>query len=385
MIKFWIKKQNKSWLQFTAASLVLSFIFSTVTAPFAQASFWSERRKAVEEYKKSTSENLGFQVASAAGFAGAEIGALGLNSVSNKLEMSGIESKLSSQVMNRVMDKVKSRRSSQGTKSNRVSLGLPSELVNRIETYGQIERVYLSKGLNLKMEDHKLALSGQALSPTSNSSISSNPLVILIQEAHDIYGVQANIAYLLMDAVKMGVEIVGVEGSRGVMQGIEKWRNHPDKESVMGVAGYLLKEGLLSGVEIAGLSTQSGERSVQFYGVEDKEPYLEQVKSFKDTLIFNQEVKDWQIGLEKKLAELKEKNYTPELKELDQWKNDYEAGNKKLAEWVEFLWRTHSLLGRHYPNIEKYLQAYKLEKQIDFKKIEADQKKILQGLAEKLN
>ncbi|MBI2119687.1 MAG: hypothetical protein HYT97_08685 [Elusimicrobia bacterium] len=405
MIKFWNKKSNKSWKQLTASLVVFCFLFSTLSAPFAQASFWSERRKAVEEYKKSNSQNLGFQVASAAGFSGAETGALGLNSISNKLEMSGIESKLSSQVMNRVMDKVKSRGSSRIAKRDRVSLGLPSELVNRIETYGEIEQVYLSKGMNLKMEVHKLALFGQALSPASNSSISSNPFVILIQEAHDIYGVQANIAYLLMDAIKMGVEIVGVEGSRGIMQGIEKWRNHPDKESVMGVAGYLLKEGLLSGVEIAGLSTQggdkaifgrekgyaqglsthSGERSVQFYGVEDKEPYLEQVKSFKDTLTFSQEVKDWQLGLEKKLAELKEETYTPELKDLDQWKNDYEAGNKKLAEWVEFLQVTHSLLNNHYPNVAKYLKAYKLEKQIDFKKIEADQKKILQALAEKLN
>ena len=70
MIKFWTEKSNKNWLQTTGTAVAVSFLFTTVAAPFAQASIWQERKTAVEQLKKSSEdqENNYTQLASAANF-----------------------------------------------------------------------------------------------------------------------------------------------------------------------------------------------------------------------------------------------------------------------------------------------------------------------------
>src|SRR3990167_1311886 len=52
MIRFWITKRNRSWLQLTAETLAVSFLFTTISAPFVQANLWQDRRIAAKELQK---------------------------------------------------------------------------------------------------------------------------------------------------------------------------------------------------------------------------------------------------------------------------------------------------------------------------------------------
>ncbi|MBI2119690.1 MAG: hypothetical protein HYT97_08700, partial [Elusimicrobia bacterium] len=398
-------------MQLTAAVIVCSFLFNILSMPFAEASLWSERRKAVEElasrrsggYQRnkgtggvvnnqssssdSSSSDAHLQLASAAGLP-----------IYQRSLLQGLETQFSSELMQQVIAKVQNRTSQTNHTKSRKQLALPSELVSRIEGYGDIERVYLTNHKHLKLEKGKLQIDFQPSvfgihqelnSPQVTDTKSQlNSLVILVQDAHGIYEAQKNIAHLVKELTGMGVGLVGVEGSVGRMEGLEKWRGYKDKKILMGIAGCLMEKGLLTGVEVAGLASGvegvvSSASSVEFYGVEDKDKYLDQVRSFKETLTHNKEVEKWKEQIKKQIAALKEKIYTEELKEFDDYKNKFENGEIKLGKWLEIL--SAQFIEQRSPNIKRYLEAYRLEKEIEFKRVSAEQKRLLEQLSAKLN
>ncbi|MBI4218361.1 MAG: hypothetical protein HY610_04515, partial [Elusimicrobia bacterium] len=351
----------RNWLRLTGASVAVSFLFTSLSAPFLQASLWEERKKSLEEYKRTQST---FQIASA----------VHTPSYPTAIGNGMLETKnlglAPSEMMDRVLNRVQRRKSRSKRGGN-----IPHELLDKIERYGEVERVWGMKGTPYLIPSSH-SQKGSVNRIKYGVPLIPVPLVIQIQDAHDIYGVQRNIALILKELMGMGVSLVGVEGSEGILEGIEKWREYPDREALLGVAGYLMKEGLLTGVELAGLARKN--ESVEFYGVEEKEPYLDQVKSFKNTLNQSKEVEAWKEGKGKEIEELKQKFYNPELKELDQQQKRYEKGELNLGEWIEILGDAKQ------PNISKYLQAYRLEKSLNFKQVESDQKKLLETLSQKL-
>ncbi|MBI3012104.1 MAG: hypothetical protein HYY63_00585, partial [Elusimicrobia bacterium] len=393
MIQFWVEKKYRFWLRLTGTLVVASFLFTTLSAPFVQASFWEERRRSVEDLKKS---KIPLQLASAAGVASLQ------SVIGNGIVVpGGMDPSLvpspQSQITPEFLERV-AQRSRQRLGKKKKDTGIPADLIERIERYGDIERIHLVPSQQLSWSHSEampkplsLQLNKEAAFPSKGRECdfvtssrwklgqnlhSQSPLVIQIQNAHDIYSVQRNVALLLKELMECGVELVGVEGSEGILQGIEKWRKYPKRDILMGVAGFLMREGSLTGVEIAGLARKN--ENVEFYGVEEKEPYLEQVKSFKETLNNSKEVEIWKEGIGKKIESLKEKFYSVELKELDKQQKKYEEGDLKLGEWIEVLGDSKQ------PNISKYLQAHRLEKSLNFKQVESDQKKLLETLSKKL-
>ncbi|MBI2119961.1 MAG: hypothetical protein HYT97_10115 [Elusimicrobia bacterium] len=399
-IQFWIEKRNRNWLQITAGLVVISFLFTTVSAPFAQANLWNERKKAREELAskrtegtRETRETSSDKTITSqphlelASLAGVSLPASTLGSFNSQISPEALQ-----QVLTKIQTQPKSS-------TNKNSFGIPSEFLTQIESYGELERVYLKKGNHLQVVEGKLK-SG------------TGPLVFLIQDAHGIYGVQKNIALLLKELTTLGAGIVGVEGAEGRIRGLDQYRNYPNKETLNGMAGYLMKKGLLTGVEVAGLAktavssgrdheTYEISGNVEFFGVEEQETYLEQVKSFKDTLKDEKQVRDWVLEMSRTIGDLKAKNYSAELKELDRNKEMYEQGEINLGEWLEYLNGIRSseieihqglsqkgnrdLRGSGLLNIDRYLSAYRLEKSIDFKKVSEEQKKLLEHLSNKLN
>ncbi|MBI2119162.1 MAG: hypothetical protein HYT97_06000 [Elusimicrobia bacterium] len=369
MIKFWTEKNNKNWLQTTGAAVAVSFLFTIVAAPFAQASIWQERKTAVEQLKKSSEdqENNYTQIASAANFQ---------TVIGNGMLMpKGVSPELLESLSKTISPSLQHKSNAKSQK-----LKLPSYLVNRIEQFGEIERVYLAEGQKVNIESDTNRIKEFNLD-------AKMPLVIHVQDAHEIYSVQKNIAFLIKEFMGLGVNVVGVEGAEGVMQGIEKWRNNPDQESLREVAGYLLRKGILTGVEVAGLSKGKGQ--VEFYGVEKKEKYLDQVKSFKETLGKNNEIKHWQDSTHLKIASLKARIYSEDLKRLDQTKQKYENGEIKLGDWAgalqEATSKTFGEEDRNFSNLAQYLNAYHIEKEIDFKIVEKKQRELLEKLTQKLS
>ena len=283
MIGFWLKKRNKELKRAVAGIVVFSFMFSTVAAPFAQASFWGDRQKALQEMGNKKKSYTQLASANTVSMVPSQLG----NEVSNFTN--SLPKEQSALVQSQLRDALRNPWTLRHQKNQ--TSQIPAWLWERIAGYGNVEHVYLAKGAQFAF---------------SNGKINSNqPLVIHIQDVHDIYGVQKNLAYLLNELMGMGVDFVGLEGSEGKLDGLETWRQYPDRESLLEVAGYLMKNGLLTGSEMAGLARSRDD--IEFYGLEDKENYLTQVNAYKTTLNKSKQAGEWVQNTEAILKDLKEK------------------------------------------------------------------------------
>ena len=190
-----------------------------------------------------------------------------------------------------------------------------------------------------------------------------------------------NLAYLLTELTNLGIDFVGLEGSEGRFNTLETWREYPDRQSLLEVAGYLMKSGLLTGAEVAGLARTRDE--IEFYGLEDKANYLLQLKAYKAALSKGGKSKAWVASAESVLKELKAKSYSPLLKELDEAKTGYEIGNVNLGDWITILSKQGRI--QKHPNLAAFLDLYKTEKSLNVAKIGQEHAKILKALSENLD
>ena len=60
MIGWWVNKNHKLWLKGTALALAVTFLYTTIASPMAEASIWEQRRNAfrqkpLEKEKSETS------------------------------------------------------------------------------------------------------------------------------------------------------------------------------------------------------------------------------------------------------------------------------------------------------------------------------------------
>ncbi len=369
MIKYWQRKKNRLPLRCTASFLLLSFIFTTLSAPFAQASIWDERGRAL---KRTPTQLASAKMSGAAGIGAASdawtSGRMGTDIADIEKALLRTNENKSAVSGDFVMKALEKRRAS--ARPGRLN-GIPSELWERLSAFGSVQKVHLAQGQDLKWVNGKLQ--------------SKSPIVVHLQDVHDVYGVQRNLSFLISELVQSGAAVVGLEGSEGKLAGIETWRQYPDRESLLEVAGYLAKSGLLTGAELAGLSR--ADDSAEFYGLEEKQSYLDQVEAFRSTLGRKSDVQKWGKSVESVLTQLKAKAYSPSQKGLDASQSLYDAQKQNLGQRIEFLalpeYRAYS--ASSYPNIAKYLKTHALEKSMDFKRVSEAQKKLFVELSKKLS
>ncbi len=356
-----LKKTTFEKIQRAVALFVLAaFSFTTFSAPYAQAGLWEERRKAAEKMSEKSSDARAYpQLASAAMVPGQlQNDVTRLTNSLSKEQNDALQARIQSALNKHTA------RHSKGAQNTQI----PAWLWEKVASYGNIERVQLAKGAKLSL---------------ANGKISSNlPVVIHIQDVHDVLGVQKNLAFLLKELTDSGVDLVGLEGTEGRLDAMEEWHKFPDRESVMEAAGYLLSVQLLTGSEIAGLARTRDE--VEFWGLEDKENYMTQVNAYKNAFAQNKPSAEWAAQTETLLASLKEKTYSEPAKKFDRAQTQYEKGELKLGEWISALAKFSGQTSK-FPNVSAFLKLYETENSLDMAKISAEQRKVLKELSESLS
>ncbi len=123
--------------------LVFIFLFSLLAPPYAEASFWQERRKAISEHK---SRNNPSQLASAklTSFSSLPTQVPLMN------QLPGISSSPS------LLYKEGGQKRKRNPILNQASLQIPELVLEKIAGLGTLERVYLSQGQKLSMSHGKL-------------------------------------------------------------------------------------------------------------------------------------------------------------------------------------------------------------------------------------
>jgi len=340
MVRFWIRKKNLGFLQLTGAFVAVSFLFSTVSAPFAQANFWQERRNAAQELKKEQSSGA-------------------LQSPETLL------AQLPSVGQNILPTFEK------GTVPFR---GL-SPFPDRTQTPKLISGLEWITTLPLNYATFKKASIPATWKP-------KDPIVIYIQDAHLNKDAQTNIGKSIQHFIDHGnLDLVALEGAFDPID-LSHFRSFPHPEAVHKVADYLLRENKISGAIHTAFTSPKAIPS--YIGVDDKAHYDANVEAYKKSFPQVSLYKEKLEQLKKELQSEKARTFNPQLLEFDTKIQQYQQGKEKLGAYIQILSDRHSGESRN-PETRIFLKALEFESTLDFPQVEKERSLLLKKLVQNLS
>lgn len=329
--------QNHRFFRSLAVAACGALLFSALSAPWAEASFWQDRRAAAQ--KKTSSE-------------------------AGETQYAALPANFSS-----------------------LNQTLPAPTV--------APRLRLTPGLNMGTRVHRpvpagapgwaTALPASAAQLTQISPVrSSKPWVVLVQEAHNIPSAQRNISALLSalaPVLKDEPLTVGLEGAHGAFT-LASFRAEPNLDAHSAAVEYLLTEGDISGPEHYALMAP---QEPVLWGVDDENLYLENVRAYRESRPLVKSFLENLSALRVSLEPLQERLYTLAQKSFDQRMAAFHKGDLDLLGHVEFLAAAEpEALAQGLPEIHRLLSARKIEKSMDFQTVEAERARLLEVLSRRL-
>jgi hypothetical protein len=318
----------RSWRKFAAGSLAAVFFYSTAAAPWAEASFWQERRKAVKNASRSPDGSL----------------------------------------LARLPGTPSLKASSAFPPSSPALLLHGSPVLDSLPASSQPGWL---KALPLSRVDIQEA----AIAPGSSR------WVVLIQDVHGQEEAQRNIAEAVAEISALSGSkaplLVGLEGASGLLD-FGPYRSLADPD----VADHFLSRGLIAGTQYAGLTM---ERPAVFVGLEDLGVYGANIVAFQESrphlAALELRLSEWN----RSLAGLKAAHFSPELLDLDRRRARYARNEVPLQDHLGRLKALGGLSPSRAPHAARFLAAMEMEKSLDFKAVEAERALFLETLAKSLS
>ena len=324
-----------------AALLAGTLMYTTLASPLVEAGFWQDRQNAA----KSRNSN-GTQYAMLPAGAGAVTDALPFLDGKNQ---SGVDlESLSGSSLPAV-------HSSLSPEQQKL---LPAWLNHISSAHGTISQAYFAP------------------------NAADRPLIVHIQDVHEQREAQMNISGLINELVGTGaVSLVGLEGATGAFD-LTPYRTFPNKAVIGDVADFMVQEHMIGGGEHAGWTA---EKDPTLWGVEEVGIYLKNLNSFKEALPVQQRVQDRIKSWEYRLAQVKPKVFSPELKAFDDSQARYKSGTLALPEYVDLLEKTVKLDATKFPATVAFRHCLSLEKALNFSDVEKERTRLIESLTKALS
>ncbi|RJP58662.1 MAG: glycosyltransferase [Candidatus Auribacter fodinae] len=214
---------------------------------------------------------------------------------------------------------------------------------------------------------------------------SSDKTIVFIKDAHAFSEAQFNIAHIIQRlAQNHGVSLIGVEGAEGELT-VDGFRFVPFTDARNSVADDYVKKGIFSGAEYAAIVS---DKPLYLFGVEEKDLFLSNYKTFLNSLPQRDAIVVSFIELNTALADLKTYIFNNNLKKFEQYVNYYEDGKLDLGLFVSILYqhaKTYGIDLSLYHNLETIKESLDQSAAINFDLARAEQDTIRRELAEKIN
>ncbi len=207
----------------------------------------------------------------------------------------------------------------------------------------------------------------------------SEQTLIHIQDAHVHYEAQKNLASILESLIRNNdVKLILVEGGdiRGDLSSLRKLGS---KEARTEVAERYLRKGLIAGDEYLELVS---DYPIIRQGIEDAELYEENFRVFLEVERLKKVALDQLDRLQEAVETLKKTIYSSAHLDLEKMREAYETEQMELVDYYEYLAAYGGAEG--YPNVERLLQAYRLEKAIDFGQVDEERNRLIETLTDDL-
>jgi hypothetical protein len=209
----------------------------------------------------------------------------------------------------------------------------------------------------------------------------NNKTVIFIQDIHLNSEAQENISHVLKFLIEnKKIDIVALEGAFQPISYL-KLSQFPYQASVKAVADYLIEKKKISGSVYSGFLANPASLP-DFVGVDDLLAYEANVKAFQDSNLLQPDIKT-KIELQKMaINKQKEMLFNSDLLEFDRLNGQFKDQAISMGDYLEQLENKNNF---YSPHLKLYLSAWKIEKALDFKKIDQEKNALFKNLMSKLD
>ncbi|MDR2436809.1 MAG: hypothetical protein LBD17_01875, partial [Endomicrobium sp.] len=212
----------------------------------------------------------------------------------------------------------------------------------------------------------------------------SDRVIINIQDLHMHPEAQRNIKSIIAEFDKTyGIDRVYLEGAYGELD--TSWlADINDKEEKVRVLDKVADTGILTGPEY--YSAASGRKNL-IKGLENKEPYLENLKRFGDILENEKEITQILDAVGKDIQSLRSMYYNNKQKKMESMYMDYTDGKMNAEKYYGLMNKYTESMGldlNRYENIATYLEMLNEKKNIDFDRATKELQMLVMRLKEVL-
>lgn len=204
--------------------------------------------------------------------------------------------------------------------------------------------------------------------------------VFLVMDAHDVYSAQRNIARLLAHLGKQGKMLVGIEGTSGAFD-LERHRGLLPGAGQGQLVNHLLKKGFLNGPEAFGLTA---EKTPDFWGVEDAALYDANVQAYRDTLSIEAETQSALQKLKKETSERQAKLFSPELQALEREVQAMHEDRGDLGKYVKAVLEGAGEV-RPASQVRRFVEAKSKEDSLSFPAVEQARAAFIERVSPRLS
>jgi len=227
--------------------------------------------------------------------------------------------------------------------------------------------------------------------PTQHGSLkrehsAREPIIIHIQDAHANYEAQKHLAAILEHLIlSHALSLVLVEGgSRN--DSLSYMRTYAPLQKRREVAEEFLKAGKISGENYLDLTS---DYDFTVYGIERPELYDENMEAFFSVERVQKTALTAIAGFQEAVTTLKAQLYPQSVLDLEAKEQEVKAGAIPLAHHYEQLSNEAKgagvkVEGKALPNFMRFLNALRLEREMDFKAVEVERTKFLESLTRTL-
>jgi len=212
----------------------------------------------------------------------------------------------------------------------------------------------------------------------------TSPIVIQVQDVHQNAEAQNNIAQIVGRLAPIA-SVVGLEGTTETID-LSSFRSFPDQEAVKAAADFLLKENKISGPIHAAMTAAKECREAPddfpaVVGIDDGQHYAANVEAYKLSAPKQAHLKTRVKSEELSVQGEKQKAFNQELLEFDARVQSYRGHAVALGDHIRFLAKGRQPLP---PQTALFLEALRMEKDLDFSRVEKERAELIKGLVEGL-
>ena len=217
----------------------------------------------------------------------------------------------------------------------------------------------------------------------TNCPLSPSAIIVHISEVFCDYESSKHTVNILENLIERhGLKLIFVEGGWGDVS-LSYLRDYGSKEKRIEVAEKYLKSGEISAEEYLDIVS---DYQLILWGVEDENLYDQHYHAFMANLELKKYFAPTLASIHTCVELLKVRLWETPLAELEAKVDLHQKGQLNLAAFIDFLLNSavsHGIDREEYPNLSHFFYLFKMEKAIDFTKVEQQRIKIINELSRK--